>query len=201
LVTSLDHPGGNVTGISVFLAELAAKRFGLLLELIPSAKSIGFLYNPTNPVFAESERKQIQAVADGLRLRLLPVAVSNTSETETAFKHLVEEGADALFVSSDGSLFSQGDQIAALAENRRLPAVYGWGEVPNSALMNYGADFHKHWRQAGVYVGRILKGERPSDLPVIQPTSLELTINLKAAKALGLTVPLPLLGRANDVIE
>jgi putative ABC transport system substrate-binding protein len=202
LVSSLDHPGGNLTGVSLFLAEVAAKRFGLLLELAPSARLIGYLYNPTNPVFAESEKKEIQAAADALSVHLLPVAASRLSEIEAAFEHLVEERAGALCVSSDGFLLTQRDQIVALAASRRLPAVYGWREaVAVGGLVGYGANFLKSWRQAGVYTGRILKGEKPSDLPVIQPTSLELAINLKTAKALGLTVPLTLLAQADEVIE
>ena len=202
LVSSLSHPGGNLTGISLFLIEVTEKRFGLLLELVPSARSIGYLYNPTNPVFAESEKIPIQAAADALSVRLLPVAASSLSEIEIAFEHLVEERADALFVSSDGFLLTQSGQIVALAASRGLPAVYAFREaVAVGGLVSYGANLLKSWRQAGVYTGRILKGENPNDLPVTQPTSFDLAINLKTAKALGLTVPLTLLAQANEVIE
>jgi putative tryptophan/tyrosine transport system substrate-binding protein len=202
LVSSLNHPGGNVTGISLFLAEVAAKRFGLLLELVPSARSIGYLYNPTNQVFAESEKKETQAAADARSVRLLPFAASRLSEIETAFEHLVEEQVDALFVSSDGYLFTQSDDIAARAASRRLPAVYAYHEASAvGGLMSYGTNLGKSYRQAGVYAGRILKGEKPSELPVSQPTSIDLTINLKTAKALGLAVPLTLLAQADEVIE
>jgi putative ABC transport system substrate-binding protein len=202
LVSSINHPGGNLTGISLFLAEVAAKRFGLLIELVPSAKSIGYLYNPTNPVFAESEKVEIQAVADALSVRLLPVAASRLSEIETAFEHLVEERADAIFVSSDGFLLTQNDEIVALAASRRLPAVYGYLDtIAAGGLLSYGANLTKAFRQAGVYTGRILKGENPSDLPVMQPTNFDLAINLKTARALGLTVPVTLLAAADEVIE
>jgi putative ABC transport system substrate-binding protein len=202
LVSSLNHPGGNLTGINLFLAEVAAKRFGLLLELVPSAKSIGYLYNPTNPVFAETETKEVQAAADALGVRLHFVTASRLSEIETAFEHLVDQRADALFVSSDGFLLTQSSQIVALAASRRMPSIYGWREAGAvGGLMSYGTNFIKSWRQAGVYTGRILKGEKPSDLPVTQPTSFELAINLKTAKALGLTVPLTLLAQADEVTE
>jgi putative ABC transport system substrate-binding protein len=202
LVSSLNHPGGNLTGINLFLAEVAAKRFGLLLELVPSARSIGYLYNPTNPVFAETETKEVQAAADGLGVRLHSVTASRLSEIETAFEHLVDQRADALFVSSDGFLLTQSSQIVALAASRRMPSIYGWREAGAvGGLMSYGTNFIKSWRQAGVYTGRILKGEKPSDLPVTQPTSFELAINLKTAKALGLTVPLTLLAQADEVTE
>ena len=202
LVSSLNHPGGNLTGINLFLAEVAAKRFGLLLELVPSARSVGYLYNPTNPVFAETETKEVQAAADALGVRLHSVTASRLSEIETAFEHLVDQRADALFVSSDGFLLTQSSQIVALAASRRMPSIYGWREAGAvGGLMSYGTNFIKSWRQAGVYTGRILKGEKPSDLPVTQPTSFELAINLKTAKALGLTVPLTLLAQADEVTE
>ena len=202
LVSSLNHPGGNLTGINLFLAEVAAKRFGLLLELVPSAKSIGYLYNPTNPVFAETETKEVQAAADALGVRLHSVTASRLSEIETAFEHLVDQRADALFVSSDGFLLTQSSQIVALAASRRMPSIYGWREAGAvGGLMSYGTNFIKSWRQAGVYTGRILKREKPSDLPVTQPTSFELAINLKTAKTLGLTVLLTLLSQADEVTE
>jgi putative ABC transport system substrate-binding protein len=202
LVSSLNHPGGNLTGIALFLADVAAKRFGLLLELVPSARSIGYLYNPTNPVFAQTETKEVQAAADALGVRLHSVTASRLSEIETAFEHLVDQRADALFVGSDGFLLTQSGQIVALAASRRIPSSYGWREAGAvGGLMSYGTNFLKSWRQAGVYTGRILKGEKPSDLPVTQPTSFELAINLKTAKALGLTVPLTLLAQADEVTE
>ena len=202
LIGSLNRPGGNLTGISLFQTEVAAKRFGLLLELAPSAKTIGYLYNPTNPLFLESERKQIEAAAHAASVRLLPVAASRPSDIETAFENLVEERADALFVSNDGTFVAASDQIMALAASRRLPTAYGWHNASQAgALLSYGANLPKAFRQAGVYTGRILKGENPSDLPVTQPTSFDLTINLKTARSLGLTVPVTLLAQADEVIE
>jgi putative tryptophan/tyrosine transport system substrate-binding protein len=202
LVSSLNQPGGNITGISIFLADLAAKRFGLLLELVPSAGSIGYLCNPTNPVFAESERKELQSAADARRVRLVPVVASRQSEIEAAFERLANERVDALFVSSDGYLLLQSDEIVARAASRQLPAVYAYHEAAAvGGLVSYGTGLAKAYRQAGVYTGRILKGEKPSDLPVTQPTSIDLAINLKTAKALGLAVPLTLLARADEVIE
>jgi putative tryptophan/tyrosine transport system substrate-binding protein len=158
LVSSLNHPGGNLTGINLFLAEVAAKRFELLLEMVPSAKSIGYLYNPTNPVFAETETREVQDAADTLGVRVLSVTASRLSEIETAFAHLVDQRADALFVSSDGFLLTQSGQIVALAASRHVPAIYGWREAGAvGGLMTYGTNFLNAWRQAGVYTGRILK--------------------------------------------
>jgi len=202
LVSSLNHPGGNLTGINLFLAEVAAKRFGLLLELVPSAKSIGYLYNPTNPVFAETETKEIQAAADSLGVRLLSVTASRLSEIETAFERLVDQRADALFVSSDGLLLTYSSQIVALAARHKQPVIYPLREFAEiGGLVSYGHDLVDGYRQMGVYAGRILKGEKPADLPVVQPTKFEFVINLKTAKTLGLTIPPSLLTTADEVIE
>jgi putative ABC transport system substrate-binding protein len=202
LVSSLNHPGGNVTGISLFIAEVSAKRFRLLLELAPSARQIGYLYNPSNPVIAASETKEIEAAANALAVRLLAVPATNAVEIDRAFDQFVEGRADALFVGGDGFFLGQIAHIADLAASRRLPAVYGFREAAESGgLLGYGANIPKAFQEAGVYAGRIVNGEKPSDMPVTQPTSLELTINLKAAQALGLTVPVALIALANQVIE
>jgi putative ABC transport system substrate-binding protein len=202
LVDSLNRPGGNLTGINLFLVEVVAKRLELLLELVPTVKSIAYLRNLTNPVFAETETKEVQAAARALGVRLLPVNASRPSEIETAFANLVEERADALLVSGDGFLFTYADQIVALAGRHAVPAIYSIRRYTAAGgLMSYGTNFLEAWRQAGVYTGRILKGERPADLPMQQVTKIELVINLKTVKALGLTVPLPLIGRADEVIE
>ena len=201
LISSLNHPGGNLTGISLFIAEVSAKRLGFLLELVPSARQIGYLYNPSNP-FSASETKEIEAAAHAAGVPLLHVAATNAIEIERAFEQFVEKRADALFVGGDGFFLSKNDQIVELAASRRLPAVYAWREGgEEGGLLGYGANIPKAFQEAGVYTGRILNGEKPSDMPVTQPTSLELTINLKAAKALGLTVSLTLLGQADEVIE
>jgi len=202
LVDSLNRPGGNLTGINLFLVEVVAKRLELLLELVPTAKSIAYLHNPTNPVFAETETREVQVAARALGVRLLVVNASRISEFEAAFADLVQQRADALLVSGDGFLHTHRDEIVALAERHAVPAIYSMREyVADGGLMSYGTNYPSAWRQAGVYTGRILKGERPADLPMQQVTKIELVINLKTAKALGLTFPLPLLGRADEVIE
>ena len=202
LVDSLNRPGGNLTGINLFLVEVVAKRLELLLELVPSAKSIAYLRNPTNPVFAETETEEVQAAARALGVRLLLVNASRLHEIETAFSDLAQQRPDALLVSGDGFLHTHRDEIVALVERHPVPAIYSMREYAVvGGLMSYGTNYPNAWRQAGVYTGRILKGERPADLPMQQVTKIELVINLKTAKALGVTFPLSLLGRADDVIE
>ena len=202
LVDSLNRPGGNLTGIGLLAAETAGKCLELLLELVPKAKSIGYLRNPTNPAFAESETRELETAAQTHGVRLLIVNASRPSEIETAFAELVQRQADALQVSSDGFLLTHPDQIVALAARHALPAIYAWPQFPAvGGLMSYGTNIRDAWRQAGIYTGRILKGERPADLPVQQVTKIDLVINLKTATALGLTFPITLLGRANEVIE
>jgi putative ABC transport system substrate-binding protein len=202
LVDSLNRPRGNLTGIGLLAAETAGKCFELLLELVPKAKSIGYLRNPTNPAFAESETRELEAAAYAHGVRLLIVNASRPNEIETAFADLVQQQADALQVSSDGFLLTHPDQIVALAARHAVPAIYAWPQFTAvGGLMSYGTNIHNTWQQAGIYTGRILKGERPADLPVQQVTKIELVINLKTAKALGLTFPITLLGRADQVIE
>jgi putative tryptophan/tyrosine transport system substrate-binding protein len=202
LVNSLNHPGGNVTGIDLLLAEVAGKRLELLLELMPAATLIAYLRNPTNPVFAETETKEVQVAARTLGVRLLFVNASRPSEIETAFADIDQQRAGALLMSSDGFLLTRPDQIVALAARHAVPALYPFREFAEAGgLMSYGTNFFDTWRQAGVYTGRILKGERPADLPVQQVTKMELVINLKIAKVLGLTVPTALLVRADEVFE
>jgi putative ABC transport system substrate-binding protein len=201
LVDSLNRPGRNLTGINLMWAEVAGKRLELLLELLPAAMSIAYLGNPSNPVFAESETRELQAAAHAHGLRLMIVTASRPSEFETAFADIVRQQADALVVSSAVSLLTDPDQIVALAARHALPAIYAWRpSVAVGGLMSYATSLPDAWRQAGVYTGRILKGEEPADLPVLQPTKFEL-INLKTAKALGLTVPQTLQVTADEVIE
>ena len=202
LVDSLNRPGGNLTGIGLLAAETAGKCFELLLEVVPKAKSIAYLRNPTNPAFAESETRELQTAARAHGVELLTFNASRPSEIDTAFSDLVQQRADALQVSSDGFLLTHPDQIVALAARHAVPAVYAWPQYPAvGGLMSYGTDIRDAWRQAGIYTGRILNGEKPADLPVQEVTKIELVINLKTAKALGLTVPLSLLGRADKVVE
>jgi putative tryptophan/tyrosine transport system substrate-binding protein len=202
LVNSLNRPGGNLTGINLLLAETSGKRLELLLELVPAAKTVAHLRNPTNPVYAEADASEAQVAARAHGVRLLFVNASRPSEIETAFAELVQQRADALHVSADGFLLTHLDQIVALAARHSVPAIYAFRQATTlGGLMSYGTDFPHAWRQAGVYTGRILKGERPAELPVQQVTKMELIINLRTAKALGLDVPLPLSGLANELIE
>ena len=169
LVDNLNRPGGNLTGINLMLAETAGKRLELLLELVPAASSIAYLRNPTNPVFAESETRELQAAARAHGVRLLSVNASRPSEFETAFADLVQQRADALVVSSAVSLLTDPDQIVALAARHAVPAIYALRpSMAVGGLMSYGTNFPYAWRQAGVYTGRILKGE---NLPNCQSCS------------------------------
>jgi ABC-type uncharacterized transport system substrate-binding protein len=181
---------------------MAAKRLELLLELVPAATSIAYLRNPSNPVFAESETTEVQVAARARGVRLLFVNASRLSEIETAFADLDQQRADALLVSADGFLLTHPDQIVALAGRHAVPAIYSIREyVAAGGLMSYGTNFLEAWRQAGVYTGRILKGEKPADLPVQRVTKIELIINLKTAKALGIKISDNVLSLANEVIE
>ena len=199
LVKSLSQPGGNLTGFDLFLAEVVAKRLELLLELLSGTKVIAYLRNPTNPVFAESETREVQAAADKLGVHLLYVNASDLDAVEAGFLTMVREQVGALLVSSDGFLLTNRDRVVASAARHGVPAIYGWRAA--GALMTYGTDFLDAWRQAGAYAGRIVKGEKPADLPVQQVRKIELIVNLKTAKALGLKMPESLLARADEVIE
>jgi ABC-type uncharacterized transport system substrate-binding protein len=202
LVRSLNRPDGNLTGINLFLAEVAGKRLQLLLETVPSAKSIAYLRNPTNPIYADSETREVQDAARALGVRLLWTNASRLSEIEAAFANFIQQPVDAVFVSADGFFLTNSDHIVALAARYAVPAIYGWRQaVALGGLMSYGTNFPDAWRQAGGYTGRLLKGEKPADLPVQQVTKIELVVNLKTAKALGLDVPPTLLARADEVIE
>ena len=170
--------------------------------MLPTAKSIGYLRNPTNPVYAQSETSEVQAAARALGIELTLMNVSTVGEIEAAFANLEQQPVEALFVSSDGFLLNHSDNIAELAARHALPAIYGWRQAAAlGGLVSYGTYFPDAWRQAGAYTARILKGEKPADLPVQEVTKVELLINLKSAKALGLTVPQSLLARADQVIE
>ena len=173
-----------------------------MLELVPAARSIAYLHNPTNPVFAESETRELQAAARAHTVRLLSVDASRPSEFETAFADVVQQRADALVVSNAVSLLTDPDQIVALAARHAVPAIYAWRRsVAVGGLMSYATNLPQAWRQAGAYTGRILNGEKPTDLPVLQPTKFELVINLRTAKTLGLAIPQTLHAAADEVIE
>ena len=202
LVGSLNRPVGNITGVTGLSGELAAKRFELLREVVPAATLIAYLIKPDNP-FADSESRVVQAAAGAFGLRLLTLTASNPYEIESAFESLPQRQAGALLVSADQFFdASQRDQIVALAARNRIPTMFGRREAAAAGgLISYGPDFADAYRQVGVLTGRILKGEKPADLPVQQATRVWLTINLKTAKALGITFPITLLGRADEVIE
>ena len=202
LVSSLSRPDGNLTGINLFLAEVAGKRLQLLRETVPLAKAIAYLRNPTNPIYAESETKQVEDAARALGVRLLWANASSLGEIDAAFASFMQQTVDAVFVSADGFFLTNSNHIVALAARYAVPAIYGWRQaVALGGLMSYGTNFPDAWRQAGVYTGRLLKGEKPADLPVQQVTKIELVINLKTARTVGTSFPLSALGAADEVIE
>jgi putative ABC transport system substrate-binding protein len=202
LVASLNHPGGNLTGVAYLNAEVAPKRLEMLHQFVPSAKSIALLVNPANPRAAEAQAKELEAAVHSLGLRLSLVKASNPIEIEDAFSTLTRDHVEALQVGVDPLFGNHIDQLVALATRHKMPTIYPWREFTIAGgLMNYGASIPDAFRQVGVYVGQILKGAKPSDLPVQQPTKLQTVLNLKAAKALGIEFPPTLLARADEVIE
>jgi putative ABC transport system substrate-binding protein len=201
LVTSMNRPGGNVTGVSRLSVTLAPKRLELLRELSPRASVIGFLVNPTNPR-SELVVQQMEEPARALGLKVHVLKASTEGELDSVFASSVQLGIGALLIAQEPSYLRWRGQITALAARYTIPAAYGQREYAAAGgLMSYDASVSDSFRQVGVYVGRILKGEKPADLPVMQPTKFELVINLKTAKALGLDVPDRLLVAADEVIE
>jgi putative ABC transport system substrate-binding protein len=201
LVASLNRPGGNVTGASYFASTLESKRLEMLHELMPAAALVAVLVNPR---YSEIERQleDIETATRALGMQITILQAGSEPEINAAFRALVERRATALLVASDGFLFSRRSQLLALASYHALPAVYNdRGYVESGGLMSYGSSPRNAFRQAGVYVGQILKGAKPGDLPVPLPTKFELVINLKTAKALGLTIPPGILAIADEVIE
>jgi putative ABC transport system substrate-binding protein len=203
LVTSLSRPSGNLTGVTLFQGELLPKRLELLRELVPTAAVIAVLLNPDNPNL-QTRSRDVQEAARNIGQQILVLNAGSESDIDRAFATIVQQRVAALLVSDDPFLGAPAhrEQILALAARHAVPASYPFREFASEGgLMSYGASQGDGVRQAGVYAGRILKGEKPADLPVVQPTKFELTINLKIAKALGLSVPLALLTRADEVIE
>jgi putative ABC transport system substrate-binding protein len=201
LVASLNRPGGNVTGVVFFGAVLGAKRLELLHQLLPRATTIAMLLNPDS-LSSKPERIDVQAGADAIRQQLVILDVSRDGDIETAIATFVQRGAAGLLVGGGTFLNSNRERIVALAAHHRLPAIYPWRDAAlDGGLMSYGPSISDAYRQAGLYAGRILKGEKPADMPVIRSTKFEFLINLKTAKALSLEIPPTLLALSDEVIE
>jgi putative tryptophan/tyrosine transport system substrate-binding protein len=200
-VSSLSQPGGNVTGVSFLSNELGGKRLELLRELVPAATSVGFLANPTRPSF-QSEVKDAQQAAQALGVKLIILNASTEAEIDTAFAEFSRQGIPALLVGTDVFFLTRRDQIVALANRMRIASMYYSRDyVASGGLISYAPSVAEVYRQAGIYVAKILKGAKPADLPVLQPTKFDLVINLKTAKALGLTVSNQMQLLADEVIE
>jgi putative ABC transport system substrate-binding protein len=199
LVASLNQPGGNATGVTNFGVTLDGKRLELLRELIPRADVVAVLFSSE---IADSQLRDIQLAAQTLGQTIYPVRVNSARDFEQAFASIVQRGAGALLVTSAALFTNRRDELVALASRHAVPAIYSFREFAGSGgLISYGTNNADGYRQAGVYTARILKGEKPANLPVMQPTKFELIVNLKTAKTLGITVPPTLLARADEVIE
>ena len=202
LVASLNRPGGNITGIANLTAELTGKRLGLLHELLPRAARFGVLVNPNNPVTTRSAVADAQPAAAAIGRQIEVVSAGTDRDIDTAFATLVQTRTDALLVNADPLFVGRRVQVTTLAARHVLPTIYPVREFADAGgLMSYGPSNAERYRQVGIYTGRILKGEKPADLPVMQPTKLEFIINLPTARVLGLDMPPMLLARADEVIE
>jgi putative tryptophan/tyrosine transport system substrate-binding protein len=202
LVASLNRPGGNVTGITQAAEEAAPKRLELLHELIPAARVMALLVNPAAPILAEPQSRAVRSAAQTLGLELHVLNASTESELDAAFAKVIELRASGLVIGGDAFFTSNSKRLAALAVRYKVPAVYQWREFAAAGgLVSYGSNVTETHRLVGLYTGRILKGDKPADQPVQQATKIELYINLKTAKALGISVPLPLSGRAEELFE
>jgi putative tryptophan/tyrosine transport system substrate-binding protein len=201
LVASMNHPGGNMTGVSMFSYELNAKRLGLLHEMVPKVAVVGVLINPRN-ANAENQWRELQEAAKSLGLDVVAGRVNGDGDLEQAVQGLVTAGAQAITAHADPFLAGSRERLVMLSQKNKLPAIWEWPDfVAEGGLMSYGTSIVDAYRQVGVYAGRILRGEKPTELPVLQPVKFELAINLKTAKALGIEIPPTLLARADEVIE
>jgi putative tryptophan/tyrosine transport system substrate-binding protein len=202
LAASLARPGGNMTGVASLNVGIAAKRLQLLHELVPATRDIAFICNPANPYYVALETAELRAAAGVLGLRLLLLNASSPGEIEVAFANLVAQRAGAFLLGTDPFFMTARDQVVALANRHALPAIYPFREdAVAGGLISYGTSLPDVFRLVGGYTGRILSGSKPADLPVQQVTKMEMVINLKTAKALGVSIPLPLLGRADETVE
>jgi len=203
LVASLSRPGGNMTGVNIFTSELASKRLDLLRELVPGAARVVVLVNPANPANAETTSRDVQAAARDIGLQVQVLNASTGREIDAAFAaNFLRDRPDMLFVDGDPLFTNRRIQLVLLATRHAVPATYAGRQFPEiGGLMSYGASPTDAWRQLGAYAGRILKGAKPADLPVVQASKFELVINAQAARVLSLEIPLPVLARADEVIE
>jgi putative tryptophan/tyrosine transport system substrate-binding protein len=202
LVASLNRPGGNLTGVTQLAEEMLPKRFELMHELLPKARVMALLVNPEDPALAEPQAREAESVANTLGFELHVLNASTEPDFDAVFAKLIELQAPPLIIGGDAFFTSHSEQLAALATSHAVPSVYQWREFAAAGgLMSYGSNITETHRLAGIYAGRILKGDKPVDLPVQQATKVELFLNLKTAKALSITFPLTLLGRADEVME
>ena len=202
LVTSLNRPGGNITGVATLSVEVAAKRLELLHEVVPTATTVALLINPASPALSEPTTRDLQAAARVLGLNIHILHASTELDFERVFASLTQLQTGGLVIGNDPLFTGRAKELGAFSLRHRVPAIFQLPEFTAAGgLMSYGGSISDAYHRVGVYVGRILKGEKPADLPVERSTKVELVINLKTAQALGLTVPLPLLGRADEVIE
>jgi len=202
LVASLNRPGGNLTGFNILIGELGAKGLALLHELVPGIATIGFLANPNNPAVFELMTRDVLAAASVIGVKVQTLKAATDREIDAAFVSLVQERTGALLVANDLFLNNRIEQLVALAARHAIPAMYPLRDFAAAGgLMSYGGRLTDNYQQVGIYTGRVLKGEKPADLPVVQPTKYELVINLKTARALGLQIPDKLLALADEVIE
>jgi putative ABC transport system substrate-binding protein len=202
LVTSLNHPERNITGISNLTTQVLAKRLEVLHELAPAATSFAFLVNPKNPIATAAETKELQVAASVIGVRLLILNASDQSDLETGFATAAREQAGGIIIASEPTFTVQTDRIVTLAARQAIPAIFAYREQSIAGgLASYGTNLSRTFQLVGNYVGRVLKGEKPADLPVKQVTKIELVLNMKTAKALGISFPNSLLGRADEVIE